>query len=231
MTRGQTIAIGIGALASLSLIAVVSAKGGGTTPKKPKTPAKPTGPDDPGFDPAGPGEYDPDAPVGPGGTEPGGGGGSGPSNGPTRRVPSTGALVFGNLTNGGIPGDFDGAANDVRFSADCSVVLVGRQFWSMGTLDLGTYGQNAEYESCVEHASIRACITAGQNACCFIDYQMNQKNVTSAKAIGRALLAGLKPPCIAQPEAQWPPAMKAFVAWLKGKVNQYVQESSGQADW
>lgn len=192
---------------------------------------------DPTFDPFDPGT---DGPSGPGGGGGGGGGGSGgggstPPLGPggfrTVGGDPQGGMIFGHISDAGLPGTWMPNGNTVRFSQDCSVVLVGRQVWTMQQeIDAGEYG-GLKYSSCVEFSDVKSCWRHGQNLCCFIDYLMNQKNVSSATEIGEALLRGMTPPCIDAPSSSWPPAMRDFVQWLRAHVNEYVREAGGQADW
>lgn len=157
-----------------------------------------------------------------GGTTPGSGGSGGNAKAvdvttnPTR-ITGEGGLVFGKISNSGIPKNWNPLGNKVRFSDDCAVVLVGKSLWYDGS----------GFMQCVEFTSVKECLEKGQNLCCFIDYLMNQEGVTSAKAILAAIVQGLEVPCYNSPSEDWPNALKSFVNWLAPRVNTYVQEAGG----
>lgn len=149
--------------------------------------------------------------------------------------------MIGHINDADIPDDWLPRGNTVRISNDCQVVLVGMQTWSMhGTIEVE--GQEpVHYSNCEEFASVRDCWRRGQNLCCYIDYLMNQRGFTRASEIGALLLDGILeanstsdgrgPACNLQSSGSWTPAFRSFVTWLRNKVNPYVMEASGQADW
>lgn len=202
---------------------------------------KPSGNDiDPTFDPFDPGN-DPGGGGGGGGGGGsggggGGGGGSGGELGPggfrTFGGDPQGGLIFGHISdaNAQNAAQWNPNGNTVRFSSDCSIVLVGRQVLTMGE-EFDTGHGETRYSACVEYKDVKACWRHGQNLCCRIDSLMNTDGLTSAAAIGEKLLREMEPPCIDAPFSSWPPAMQNFVNWLRTYVNEYVQGSGGQADW
>ena len=222
-TAGKLIIGGL-VLGGIAWAATAAAKSSGSSSKK-----KPTGNDvDPSFDPFHKG---PDEPTGPGGGGGGGGGSNpaGPALGPggfrTYGGPN-GGLVFGHMSDAGIAKvDWNPNGNTVRFSHDCTVVLVGRQVWKMNDEIAGMW-----HAECVEYSNVKTCWLHGQNLCCRIDSMMTA-GMTSAKAIGQKLIAEMEPPCIDADYSAWPQAMKDFVEWMRTHVNEYVLASSGQADW
>lgn len=234
-TAGKIViaAVVIGGIA-LGVTAVAKASGGGGGGGGGGGSKPPTGNDiDPTFDPFDTGK-----------DTPGGGGGGGGSGGVgTPKLRPGGFRTFGGDPNGGmIFGHISDASaqnnaqwnpngNTVRFSSDCSVVLVGRQVWMMNeTIDTGEWG-TTHYSNCVEYSNVKACWRHGQNLCCRIDSLMNTDGLTSAAAIGERVLREMEPPCIDAPFSSWPPAMQNFVQWLRAHINEYVRDSGGQADW
>lgn len=163
----------------------------------------------------------------PGGKKPkpgGGGGGGGGEIGVPDRVLPKGGLIFGTVDDDQIPDEFDDGSSLVLISNDCRVVLVGRRFWPpAGEL----------FSECQEppDGKLITALRAGQNACAFIDYLMNQEGITSAAQIGEAMIRELNPSCLNMPNDQWTEAMTQFTAWLKPHVNIYVGEAGGEMDW
>lgn len=156
-----------------------------------------------------------------------GGTASAKSGAPTRSLPGSGALVFGNVSDSQIPRSFNPDGNMVWFSPDCSAVVVGRSLWHTPGQNIG----DIPMLSCIEpeDGELMTALRNGQNLCAFIDYLMNN-GVLKSSLIVAAILRGLEAPC-SGPAASWPQPMQNFVQWLREHVDVFVGEAGGEVDW
>lgn len=146
---------------------------------------------------------------------------------PTRVLPGSEALVFGNIPDTQIPSSFNPRGNMVWFSPDCSAVVVGRSLWHTPGQRIG----DAPLLSCEEpeDGELMTALRNGQNLCAFIDYLMNNGILKSSQIVA-AIIKGLEAPCNG-PTASWSGPMQNFVQWLREHVDVYVGEAGGEIDW
>lgn len=146
---------------------------------------------------------------------------------PSRMLPGSDALVFGEVHDSQISQDFDPRGNTVWFAPDCSAVVVGRSLWHTPGVKIG----DTPMLSCEEpeDGQLMTALRNGQNLCAFIDYLMNNGVFKSSQIVAE-ILKGFNAPCNGS-VASWSEPMQNFVQWLRKHVDVYVGEAGGEIDW